>query len=239
MKLKTLTFALLVASLALQVPTAQGREINRPILRLQAKADSLYREGHWDRAYFIYVNELAPAGDKYAQYMAGYMSLHGKGVERNVPQAAAWYRLAAERGSPEFIKVRDELIDTMSGEALDISDQEFVRLRLRYSDLVLILQQLGEEREELLAPATGSRLPGESAPVTIFDPHSREAKSRAIYIRELKKRMRGRLDYLASKLGIEHIDPDMDDSEFEELESKVTEWLSIPNDLWVSAPDSE
>ena len=127
----------------------------------------------------------------------------------------------------------------MSGEALDISDQEFVRLRLRYSDLVLILEQLDEEREELLASPTGSRLSGDSAPVTILDPRSREAQSRANYIRELKKRMQVRLDYLASKLGIEQIEPDMADSEFRELERMVTEWLSIPNDLWVAAPDSE
>ena len=68
--------------------------VDASILRLQDKAEDLYRRGHWERAYFIYVNELAAAGDKYAQYMAGYMHLHGHGVEHDDVKASAWFRLA-------------------------------------------------------------------------------------------------------------------------------------------------
>ena len=32
---------------------------------------------------FIYREELAPLGDKYAQYMIGYMHEHGKGVDKD------------------------------------------------------------------------------------------------------------------------------------------------------------
>jgi hypothetical protein len=75
------------------VTQAQGRGFDTSTLRLQAKADNLYRKGHWERAHFIYVNELAAKGDKYSQYMAGYMCMHGKGVERDKIRASAWYRL--------------------------------------------------------------------------------------------------------------------------------------------------
>ena len=61
-------------------------------LRVQQKAEALFERGNYERAYFIYRNELAPIGDKYAQYMLGYMHLTGKGATEDRVAATAWYR---------------------------------------------------------------------------------------------------------------------------------------------------
>ena len=71
-------------------------------ISVQNKAEQLFEERNYDRAFFIYRNELAPIGDKYSQYMVGFMYLTGKGVEPSRVMATAWYRLAAERGTKEF-----------------------------------------------------------------------------------------------------------------------------------------
>ena len=96
MKYRTLiVLSAVLALVPISAIQAQEKEPDTPLLRLQAKAEDLYRKGHWERAHFIYVNELAAKGDKYSQYMAGYMCMHGKGVKRDKVRASAWYRLAA------------------------------------------------------------------------------------------------------------------------------------------------
>ena len=184
------------------VTQAQGRGFDAPTLRLQAKADNLYRKGHWERAHFIYVNELAAGGDKYSQYMAGYMCMHGKGVERDKIRAAAWYRLAAERDGPEFVAIRDQTLESMTEEEKLASDAIYVELRQRYSDLILMLDDIEEERDEMNARPTGSRLSSSSSAITFVDPVTGDTISRSEYLRRLEKRIQAKLDYLAGKLGV-------------------------------------
>ena len=224
---------LLIVVLAIapvSVVQAQGRGFDTSTLRLQAKADNLYRKGHWERAHFIYVNELAAKGDKYSQYMAGYMCMHGKGVERDKIRASAWYRLAAERDGPEFVAIRDQTLETMSEEEMLESDAIFVDLRQRYSDLVLMLDDIEEEREAMSETPTGSRLSGSSSAITVIDPATGDTIARNEYLRRLEKRMQVKLDYLAEKLGSGPLDPDMSDGEFRELRDRVGEYLQAVND---------
>ena len=50
------------------------------------------------------LRELAPdakAGDPKAQYYMGLLYAHGRGVEKDPAEAAAWFRKAAEQGSTE------------------------------------------------------------------------------------------------------------------------------------------
>lgn len=212
------------------VTHAQGRGFDAPTLRLQAKADNLYRKGHWERAHFIYVNELAAKGDKYSQYMAGYMCMHGKGVERDKIRASAWYRLAAERDGPEFVAIRDQTLEAMSEEERLASDALFVELRQRYSDLVLMLDDIEEEREAMNETPTGSRLSGGSSAITVIDAATGDTIARSEYLRRLEKRMQARLDYLAGRIGSDALDPDMSDGEFGELRGRVAEYLQVVND---------
>ena len=201
-----------------------------PTLRQQAKAEELYRAGHWERAYFIYVNDLAAIGDKYAQYMAGYMCLNGKGMPRDPVRASAWYRLAAERGAPEFIEVRDQLLESMSEESRQASDELFIALRKKYSDLVLALKILRDEREILDTRPTGSRLSANSSSITIVDPSTGMSTTRSEYLRRVESRMKLRLDNITAQLGIDPVEVDMSDREFNELARQVDEYLQRIND---------
>jgi hypothetical protein len=225
-----LLLILLLPCLAVAASLGETRASDSPTLRLHEKAEDLYRNGHWQRAYFIYVNELAAIGDKYAQYMAGYMWLNGKGVPQDPVKASAWYRLAAERDSPEFVEVRDQLLESMSEADRQASDEAFIALRQEYSDLVLALGHAREERELLNTRPTGSRLSGNSSSITIIDPRSGLTITRSEYVGRLESRIRLRLDFVARTLGIEPVEPDMSDREFEALVAKVDAYLQVIND---------
>ena len=221
---------LLLPAIAGAASLGETRASNSPTLRLHEQAEDLYRNGHWQRAYFIYVNELAAVGDKYAQYMAGYMWLNGKGVPRDEVQASAWYRLAAERGSPEFVEVRDQLLESMSEADREASDADFIGLRQKYSDLVLAMAHAREERELLVTSSTGSRLASNSSSVMIIDPRSGITMTRSQYFGRLESRIRLRLDFITRTLGIEPVEPDLSDREVEALAAKVDDYLQVIND---------
>ena len=219
---------LVVVLLMLALPAlavAQGS--TRSLHSLSEKAERLYREGHWERAHFIYINELAIYGDKYAQYMAGYMFLEGRGVEPDPVRASAWYRLAAESGAPEFIEVRDELLESLSEESLAASDSIYIELRKQYSDIVLALNLARQEREQLREGTTGSRLSTTSSSVTIVDPQSGSAISGSEFERRIKARIKLRLDYITKVLGVAELDAELSNSEFEALAEQVDEYLQV------------
>jgi hypothetical protein len=209
---------------------AQGSPRAKSLHYLQDKAERLYREGHWERAHFIYVNELAAYGDKYAQYMAGYMFLEGRGVERDPVRASAWYRLAAESDEPEFIEVRDEVLESLNEESLAASDAMYVELRRQYSDLVLALNLIRQERKALHEGVTGSRLAKTSSSVTIIDPQTGAAISRTEYERRLEARIKLRLDYITKALGVGDLEADLSDSEYEVLAARVDDHLQVIRD---------
>lgn len=199
-------------------------------LRLHDKAEKLYRDGYSKRAYFIYVNELAVIGDKYAQYMAGYMSLTGKGISQDTVRASAWYRLAAERGSQEFTAVRDQLLEAMSEADLQASDSLYLAMRQKYSDLVLVLAYLREERELLKAGPTPYLRSGDLVLNEFVDPASGRKITRGEFTKRLESRMKSRLDFITTMLGIDEADPNMSDREFEILAARVEEYLQVIND---------
>jgi hypothetical protein len=217
-------------ALVVAQPAGDAPAVDASILRLQDKAEDLYRRGHWERAYFIYVNELAAAGDKYAQYMAGYMHLHGHGVQRDDVMASAWFRLAAERDYPEFVEVRDELLDVMTEEELAQSDATFIQLRQKYSDLVLALGHLRTERKMRREGSTGSRVSGNASSIVIVDPGSGTTSTRAEQVRRLESRMRLRLDYIADEVGSNRRDIEMSEEEFNALAEEVRDYLQVVND---------
>jgi len=115
-----------------------GQAPSRSELRIQEKVDSLFEKGDYERAMFIYEKELSPLGDKFAQYMVGYMHVAGKGVTQDAILASAWYRLAAERGHDEYVRVRDKLLTSMNDEQRTRSDSLFFNLRRRMGDAALI-----------------------------------------------------------------------------------------------------
>ena len=126
-----------------------GGNTNRQIIKIQEKVDALFDKGDYERAYFICREELVPIGDKYAQYMVGYMTLVGKGVPRDLITGSAWYRLAAERGDKAFTQARDELLRQFDAEKLRQSEHRYFELRREYSDAMIVANLIEKDLDGL------------------------------------------------------------------------------------------
>ena len=221
---------ILLSSVVFLTPAAaEDRGPHSSSLRLHLKAEDLYEKGHFQRAYFIYVNELAVAGDKYAQYMAGYMSLNGQGTREDKVAASAWYRLAAEHGVPEFTEVRDQLLESMSEAERSRSDERFIDLRLKYSDLNLALEIVRGERGQIPKEMTGSRLKGRTGPMTIVDSDG-AFYTGDVFISRMEGRMQARLDFITDYMGVEPVSAAMTDREFEQFSGRVDAYLRVIDD---------
>ena len=170
-----LSIACLAAIAAVSAPVEAQRGADAVVtypdartLTIQRKVDALFERGEFQRALFIYRNELVPAGDKYAQYMVGYMHLMGMGTDEDPAAAFAWYRLASERGTPEFVAVRDQLRADLLAEEQSRSDAIYAQLRRSYSDLAVLLASIRRDVDALRS-RSGSRLPGGVSPMTVAD----------------------------------------------------------------------
>jgi hypothetical protein len=195
-------------------------------LRVQNQAEEVYERTDYDRAFFIYRNELAPIGDKYGQYMVGFMYLTGKGVDEDRVVASAWYRLAAERGAEEFTRVRDQVMKTLDSTQRAESDRQYVELRQKYGDLVLLTNAIRKDYEELRS-STGSRLGATSSPVTVVEMRATESTtSGSEYYGRIERRMKARLAYVAKHTDIEIIDLNADNVDVDAIEREVAAFLS-------------
>ena len=193
-------------------------------LLVQDQAEEVYERGDYDRAFFIYRNELAPIGDKYGQYMVGYMYLTGQGVPENHIAASAWYRLAAERDTKEFVSVRDELLAALDDRQQGESDRMFIELRKEYGDLVLIARAVRHDYETLKA-RTGPRLGSNSARLTVVDVESGETHIGVEYYGRIERRMKARLAYIAQHTEIEIIDLDAEIIDVDAIEDQVVDHM--------------
>jgi TPR repeat protein len=188
----------------------------------QDKVARMFDAGDFERAFFIYRNELAPIGDKYAQYMVGYMLLTGTGVQKDPIAASAWYRLAAERGTPEFVAVRDQQLKNMNEDAIRRSDVEYYQLRLRFCDLAVLLSSVKRNLKEAEAK-TGSRIQGGSNSLTVVEQGGRRVRSGSEYYGELRAQMEDRLKLMQEIGGFEGMETDPEQVNLKELERKVME----------------
>jgi len=191
----------------------------------QDKVEALYNAGDFERAFFIYRNELAPIGDKYAQYMVGYMYLSGMGVEEDPIRASAWYRLAAERGTPEFTAVRDQLLKSLSGADKSRSDVEYMQLRADYCDLAVLLSAVKRDLKKVEAK-TGSRIPGENNSLTIVETRSGRVRSGADYYGVIQTQLEDRLKLMQEIGGFEDMETDPEHVNLRELERMVKEHIA-------------
>jgi TPR repeat protein len=126
-----------------------GGKPDRRIIKMQEKVDTLFEKGDYERAYFIYREELVPLGDKYAQYMVGYMTLVGKGVPGDLIAGSAWYRLAAERGDSAFVQSSNEVLRLLNEEQRKLSDQRYLELRREYSDVMIVANLIEKDLDAL------------------------------------------------------------------------------------------
>jgi hypothetical protein len=141
--------------LAVQVSLADdyrqfpGAPTDSRTLRIQERVEGVFSSGDYARALLIYEKELAPLGDKYAQYMVGFMHLKGKGVAENPAEALAWYRLAAERGEGPFVKARDALGESLQPAEVERADERFAELWQQYGDRRLLLDLISKDLDVL------------------------------------------------------------------------------------------
>ena len=233
-RILTIVVAAMVLLAPLQSP-AQSPGVTRGAtdvrtLSVQAKAEELFERGDYRRAHFIYMNELAPIGDKYAQYMLGYMSLSGLGVEADPVIASAWLRIAAERNSPEFVAVRDDVLSAFDETELIRSDLAYIGLRNKYSDIVLRLRIVQDQFEALRGVSTGSRFGRTGSPITVFRPSGQLEPWLEATEPEIERRMERHLRDISDELGIEPVDAGMSEAELRELEALVIEYVNQVDD---------
>ena len=198
-------------------------------LSVQAKAEELFVREEYSRAHVIYLNDLAPIGDKYAQYMLGFMSLSGLGVEQDLVLASAWYRLAAERGVPEeFVAICDELLEQLDAAERVRSDEIFLRLRREYGDIAISMREARAAFEALQQVITGSRLGGSpTSAVTIVDPRAGSRVTSDAHDYRTQRRMQRHLDFVTSRLGMDGIEAEtVTASKLADLEARVQEYVS-------------
>jgi len=200
-----------------------GVPINAKTLRVQEQAEEIYERTDYERAFFIYRNELAPIGDKYGQYMVGFMYLAGKGVPEDRVAASAWYRLAAERGTKEFVRARDGLVTALDAEQKARSDRMFLELRKECGDLALLMEAVRAD-QQLLQQRTGSRLSASSSALLVIHPNQLgTTQAGSQYYGEIEQRMQARLEFIAAQTKIEIID--INKMNLSALESRVDQRL--------------
>lgn len=203
-------------------------DLDARTLSVQAKAEELFDREQYRRAHVIYLNDLAPIGDKYAQYMLGFMSLGGLGVEQDPVLASAWYRLAAERGEPEeFVEIRDELIEQLDAVDKARSDATYLALRRDFSDIAISMREAREAFDDLSTVTTGSRLGSSpSSAVTIVEPRAGSSMSGDALIHRTQRRMQDHLNHITSKLGIDRIEAEtVTAGQLTDLEERVRAYI--------------
>jgi peptidoglycan hydrolase-like protein with peptidoglycan-binding domain len=88
-----------------------------PVLANYQQGYIAYQEGRYTSAY-IEFKSSADAGNASAQYMLGRLYHEGRGVDRDLVQAIAWYDLAAGNGSAEAANARAQLAPQLSSYQL-------------------------------------------------------------------------------------------------------------------------
>jgi TPR repeat protein len=216
-------------SLAGEYRQFPGPPTDSRTLRIQERVEGVFLAGDYGRALLIYEKELAPLGDKYAQYMVGFMHLTGKGVPENPSEALAWYRLAAERGEVPFIKARDGLRESLEPAEVRRSEARFAELWQRYGDRRLILDLIESDLRILRGHtvATDSSHDGAGRGRSIASGYAENETGDGHY-RRVRERLVERLQYLSSTMdaaeaGIETPTP------IGELESEVRRELEAMN----------
>jgi hypothetical protein len=207
-----------------------GAPLDERTMRTQERVEELYQQGEFARALMIFEEDLAPKGDKYAQYTIGYMHLNGQGTSPNSARALAWYRLAAERGAPALVEARDSLSAKLTAEEIAESSRIFAELWKKMGDNRILLDLILDDLS-ILKSRTGTRIPGAaSGPLTVIDMSGSGAANERFY-QEVEERLQTRLAYLKTNVEIIDIDTSGRDPLVQGLEDdmkKVIASLELP-----------
>lgn len=149
--------------------TLPGEPVSLQVQASQKRAEKAFAKGDYERAHWHYRTVLAPAGDKYAHYMLGYLHEHGLGVPRDPARALAWYRLAAERDYELLVTAYEGLAANIRADDRKRAGRVFGSLRERYGDRTLLTRAI-KRNERNLRRRTGTRTGGYAGPLYIVQP---------------------------------------------------------------------
>lgn len=181
------------------------------IRRAVERAERAYKKGDYKQAMWLYETRLVTIGDKFAQYMVGYMHANGEGTERNPETAAAWFLLAAERGHPELVENSQAALRALSPELRDRARRQAEALREDLGDQTVVARLLLTDKEALRVQ-TGSRSEkcNQNGRITLPDGDNITGRIPvAHYCEIMKERIAGREAYLEQYT----VHGDLDDSE--------------------------
>ncbi|MHA6204142.1 tetratricopeptide repeat protein [Dyella soli] len=103
---------------------------------------------------------------KPAEYNLGVLYLNGLGSSVDLPQAMAWFALAAERGEPQYVYAKQLLYAHLTPEQFAQANEIWRELLPTYGDATALPRAKARWRE-VLASATGSRV-GSAAPHVVI-----------------------------------------------------------------------
>ncbi len=127
------------------------------MVAIQDKAEAAFEAGKYRKALWLYSKELAPVGDKFAQYMVAHMHENGLGVARDPVQAGAWYSLAAERGHEPIVAAAEAFHSTLAPGQLDAARDMAASLKEKWGDKALVKRAIRRDYE-LLRRMAGTRI---------------------------------------------------------------------------------
>jgi hypothetical protein len=90
-------------------------------------------KGEWAHAALLF-ETAARYGDKYSQHRLSLLHWHGVGVAKNRIDAYVWADLAAERGYPTLLAIREKMWETLTHEEREAVPIRGKRLYAKYGD---------------------------------------------------------------------------------------------------------
>lgn len=191
-----------------------GEPPSAQFVRDQKKAEALFDAGKYRKAFWYYSKELAPKGDKYAQYMVAHMLENGLGVPRNTVDAAAWYMLAAERGHSELVAVSLARQQNLLASERAVVQKAALNLKTEYGDRALV-ERLIRRDVRRLREQTGSRVGSCNQNLRVIEVGGVNGVRSSIdgYCKKLNRRIDARIRYITGY--IEYGDLEMVEDELD------------------------
>lgn len=145
----------LMSDANLNTPAVEGR----PGWKFFELGSLAFKKGDYSHAIAMF-KVAASWAYKPAQYDLGMMYFNGNGVPVNRPLGAAWMILAAERGNPHYVKLRDEMVTVLTNSQFSETDKRWAELRKTYGDKVA-LRRAKAQWAFVKSEMTGSRVGGD------------------------------------------------------------------------------
>ena len=142
----------------------------------------------------------------------------GKGVQRDMGAACAWFRLAAQREDPLYMRARDEIWNLLNTEQQAQSDQIYIGLRAECGDVALLANLVESDLATLR-----SRANPDSLAISLVDRGGSGSRRESDQYDHVVERIEHRMSYLTQILASDDLILAAERSRFEQLEQQVIE----------------